>query len=343
MLLDSIIDLSFYKTAYLIKVIIYIISIGVPIVLIIKCTMDVISNVNDDNKMKVIPLIFFRRIVAGIIVLMIPTVLVNIITLLTDDDIKKNNYFIYYRDASSTKIEEVQAQVDKEELERKNIEKAKEKESMVFNITQEMIQKYQSEKQKESEEANSNSSGGKTGSDDSSQSGGDSVVDPNSGNGTSGRVTVKNGVFYIPNKRATSDADTPKQSGKYGLNPVFWERLNKFITDAKKQGYKITVSSALRPYSKQYSLWKNSSRPCSERSKWVACPGGSRHGWGIAADLKYNGKSCSQSSWNCNAAAKWAHNNASKYQLKYRMKWEPWHIEPAQIKGGSYGKCKAKC
>ena len=114
------------------------------------------------------------------------------------------------------------------------------------------------------------------------------------------------------------------------------------MEDAKAQGYNITLTSGWRSYSSQRSLWDNSNRPCSERGKWVACPGGSRHGFGIAADLSFNGTSCS-GGWDCNAAASWVHANAANYGLKFRMSWEPWHIEPAQIQGGSFGSCQATC
>ena len=43
------------------------------------------------------------------------------------------------------------------------------------------------------------------------------------------------------------------------------------------------------------------------------------------------------------AAAKWAHANAGNYGLKFRMNWEPWHIEPAQVNGGNFGSCQASC
>ena len=352
LLLDTALDLSIYKTTYLIKIIIYLICILTPLIIIIKSTMDIIANANSTKQLKEVPLTILRRILIGLIIFLIPTLITNIINILSNENIENNKYFVYYKDASSQKIDELQKKYDQEEKERINLEKAKEKELYTVIARDVEIQKEQSEEVNENNnDDNSNSTNNDSNNDNNSSNeennepsaGKEVLVDPSTGDGTYGSVTVKNGVFYIPNKRATSNADTPTLSGKYGLNPVFWERLNKFINDASKQGYRITVTSALRPYSKQARLWNNSSRSCSTRSKWVACPGGSRHGWGIAADLKYNGKSCSDSNWNCNSAAKWAHSNASKYLLKYRMSWEPWHIEPSQVKGGSYGKCTAKC
>ena len=52
--------------------------------------------------------------------------------------------------------------------------------------------------------------------------------------------------------------------------------------------------------------------------KWVAPPGKSQHNHGNAADLRYAN----------DAARKWAHENAARFGLHFRMGNEPWHIEP---------------
>ena len=62
----------------------------------------------------------------------------------------------------------------------------------------------------------------------------------------------------------------------------------------------------------------------------------------LAADLKYNGTSCS-GGWNCNSAAKWVHDNCGNYGLYFRLSNEPWHIEPKNVVGGNYGSCTAPC
>ena len=51
--------------------------------------------------------------------------------------------------------------------------------------------------------------------------------------------------------------------------------------------------------------------------RWIGLPGGSKHQHGLAADLGYGN----------DAAEKWAHENAGKYGLHFRMAHEPWHIE----------------
>ena len=206
---------------------------------------------------------------------------------------------------------------------------AKTKKQNVADKLQEQVQEQMEEQKKQEQQQNN---AGATGSYDPS----------GETEGTYGSVVYENGVFKIPNRRATKDSDIPKQSGSYGLNPVFSQRLDKLIADAKSQGYNISVTSGWRSYSSQASLWNNSNRACSERGKWVACPGGSRHGFGVAADLSFNGTSCS-GGWDCNAAAKWVHENAPNYGLKFRMSWEPWHIEPDNVQGGSFGSCQAPC
>lgn len=343
-LLDTEFDLGMYQTAYVIKVLIRIAFIIIPIVLIVLGTLDLGKAITNPEKLKDSPLTIGRRILAGIIIFLIPTMINNVITLLASTN--ANNVLIkIYEEATPEKIKSLQTQLETEGKNQENLLKAKEKEESVVNGK--AVLKTEQDLEEQDENVNNqdiNENNGNGGSNDNNDNNNNEGGNVNTNeNASSGKVTVKNGVFYIPNKRATSDADTPKQSGKGGLNPVFWERLSKLINDAKAKGYKVTITSGLRPYSRQLKLWNNSSRPCSQRSKWVACPGGSRHGWGIAADLKYNGKSCDQNHWNCNAAATWVHNNASKYGLKFRMKHEPWHIEPSQVKGGSYGSCKASC
>lgn len=156
------------------------------------------------------------------------------------------------------------------------------------------------------------------------------------------KVEYRNGVFYLPSTRVRSDAEAPRLSGISGTHPEFSRRLQAFINDAKANGYTITITSGYRAYSHQLRLWKSSNKSCNERNKWVACPGGSRHNFGIAADLAFNGSSC-KGGWNCNKAATWAHNNASKYNLKFRLSYEAWHIEPDRVEGGHFGSCNVSC
>ena len=362
-LLDTLTDISFYRVGLIFKSLVNIVCIFVPIMITILCMYDVYKIVvkPDDAKPQIKKVV--DRIIAGLIIFIVPTI-VNYTTSLING-YQQDTLLKYYDGASKEKIEQLQKQYNQELQAEKNKKEAEFKEAGRRIQNEEAKMKQQKEEAfKEWQDSHkpstnnngtdqsgdnnsssgNNSSGGSNGNNNSSGSSNNSGETTNpGGNGSFGGVTVSNGVFTIPNTRATSDADTPKQSGPYGVNPIFGERLTNFMNAAKQAGYKITVTSGWRSYSSQKRLWDNSSRPCSERSKWVACPGGSRHGFGIAADLKFNGSSCSKGSWNCNAAAKWAHENAGKYGLKFRMSWEPWHIEPAQVNGGSFGSCKVKC
>ncbi len=318
-------EITYYQVGLIIKYAFNIVFIVVPIIVMVMCMIDLSKHIiKPDSPGPTIKAIV-TRIIAGLIIFLLPTLLTTVFTLIEgydDSAITK-----YYNDASVEKIEQLKVEIENERIANLNKSKAELKEAALKKAEEERKRNEQIEEQRKEQEEN-NSSGSYDG-------------DSTSG-GEFGSVTVKDGVFYIPNKRATSESDIPKQSGGYGLNPIFWERLSALIEDAKAQGYNITVTSGWRSYSSQRSLWDNSNRACSERGKWVACPGGSRHGFGIAADLSFNGTSCS-GGWDCNNAAKWAHANAANYGLKFRMSWEPWHIEPAQVQGGNFGSCKATC
>lgn len=340
MLLNASNELSYYRVGFMLKEFVTIALTIIPIVIIIKCMIDLFKVVTNPEEAKNTPKTIARRLISGLIVFLLP-ILINYtfheLTEYKDDLIVK-----YYEGSSREKIKEYEQLAEKERQEalNKKIAEAKETAKKQEEERRKRNEEMEEQRKENDQRKNNNNDGNNNNNDNNNQP---PVEGTTGGDGSYGALTVKNGVFYIPNRRATSDADTPKQSGNYGLNPIFWSRLEKLINDAKAQGYNIGISSAWRPYSKQKQLWDSSSRPCSERSKWVACPGGSRHGFGIAADLKFNGSSCSQGNWDCNAAARWVHNNASRYGLKFRMSWEPWHIEPDQVQGGSFGSCQASC
>lgn len=146
-------------------------------------------------------------------------------------------------------------------------------------------------------------------------------------NGIDGKAEVINGAFYIPSSYTSGQAGT-KGSGPDGFNIYFYNRLKAFFDAAKSKGYKIKSVSAWRSYERQQSLYNN----YLNGGGLAAKPGTSNHGWGIAADLDFAG--------NLNARY-WAHDNASKYGLKFPLCknvrdssncLENWHIEPAVLK-----------
>lgn len=330
-------EIGFYRLGLFLKSAVEIISVILPIIIIILGIMDISKAIMKPDEMKNSLKTVSQRIIAGLVVFLIPSVLTFTFGLIEGYD--DSSIVKYYNDASKTKLESLEAQYKAEKQAADALAAAENKELLLKSQEEEQKRNEQLEEMRSNFDVPEEESG--TGNTTIPGTSGNYEGDTIS-NGSYGSVEVVNGVFYLPNTRPTSDADIPKQSGQYGLNPIFWERLNALISDAAAQGYTITVTSGWRSYSSQRSLWDNSTRPCSERGKWVACPGGSRHGFGIAADLSFNGTSCS-GNWDCNSAAAWAHANASNYGLNFRMSWEPWHIEPAQIVGGNFGTCTATC
>ena len=318
-------EISFYRVGLIIKYTINIITTVLPLIIIIMSSIDIAKAIINPDSFKDDIKIAVNRIIAGLIVFLIPSIINYTFTLIENFD--NSSITKYISNASIETIKELEEQYKIEKQEAEALKKAEDKELILERLEQEQKRNEQLEKLPD---VNS-------GSDNEGAYNGDTTS-----NGTYGSLKVENGVFYIPNQRATSDNDIPKQSGQYGLNPIFWERLNSLINDAAARGYKIGVTSGWRSYSSQKNLWDNSTRPCSERNNWTACPGGSRHGFGIAADLSFDGSSCS-GSWDCNSAAKWAHDNAANYGLTFRLSWEAWHIEPINVQGGSFGTCTATC
>ena len=155
-------------------------------------------------------------------------------------------------------------------------------------------------------------------------------------------VYIIDGTFYYPkyiygNKNTYSGMTCPNDPIKegynnpYGYNNYFYERLTKFIDDANKNGYKITMSTqGCRTYNTQVNYYYT-----MERGR-AAYPGYSLHGFGIASDLEFyqkDGSVCGygRTAKNCPSMG-WAHENAKNYGLVFSLLYasykEDWHIEP---------------
>ena len=326
MILEGLSEAALLRVFYILKTCFNIICILVPIIIILTSMRTMIKYILDgEGNLKNLSVIL-SKIFVGATIFFIPIIFNSVFSLLKDSP--NNKIVSYYKRATLEEVERLEAKEKEELAKQRDLYSLKAKEAKL---------KVEAENQKKKEQSEKTISEYVP-----PQSTTPSYTD-NTSSGEYGLLKVENGVFYLPNKRATKSSDIPKQSGSHGLNPIFWERLNKLIQDGTKKGYKIAVSSGWRSYDSQLSLWNSSTRSCSTRASWVACPGGSRHGFGIAADLKFNGSSCSQSNWNCNSSAKWVHDNAASYGLKFRLSNEPWHIEPDKVEGGSFGKCQAKC
>ena len=155
-------------------------------------------------------------------------------------------------------------------------------------------------------------------------------------------VYVQNGVFYYPkyiygNRSTYSGTNCPSNplnegyNNPYGYNNYFYTRLTKFVAEAKKNGYKITISSqGCRTYETQIYYYNTMTRGRA------AYPGYSLHGFGIASDLEFyksDGSVCpyGRTDYSCPSMG-WAHKNAYKFGLTFPLLnasyKEDWHIEP---------------
>ena len=115
----------------------------------------------------------------------------------------------------------------------------------------------------------------------------------------------------------------------------FADRLSQFINDAKSQGINLKIGSGYRSYEKQKQLWEDALKKYGSAEvarKWVAPPGSSYHNKGLAVDLHDENSRALGKEENQEATA-WAHANAKKYGLHFRMGNEPWHIEPIEFTG----------
>lgn len=100
--------------------------------------------------------------------------------------------------------------------------------------------------------------------------------------------------------------------------PQFGSAMTRFLNDAPGKGIKIF--SGYRSPERQAELFARAVKKYGSVAKarrWVAPPGASRHNMGYAADLRFATAE----------AQEWAHANAKKYGLNFRMGHEPWHIE----------------
>ena len=156
------------------------------------------------------------------------------------------------------------------------------------------------------------------------------------------RVYIIDGVFYYPgyvygNRDTYSGMYCPNNpeaegfNNPYGYNNYFYTRLTRFIDEASKNGYKITMSTqGCRSYSTQ-SYYYSTMTPGR-----AAKPGISFHGFGIASDLEFyqsDGSVCSgyRTDTSCPSMS-WAHQNAERFGLTFPLLnasyREDWHIEP---------------
>lgn len=110
-----------------------------------------------------------------------------------------------------------------------------------------------------------------------------------------------------------------------GLEGEFSKRIQAMI---EASGGRLGVGSGYRSVETQQQLWDQAVAQYGpeEARNWVAPPGKSNHNAGMAVDLAFL----------TGDATEWAHANAARFGLAFPMEWEPWHIEPAGLRDGSY-------
>jgi hypothetical protein len=102
------------------------------------------------------------------------------------------------------------------------------------------------------------------------------------------------------------------------LTEPFGSSLDALIAESNGT---VWVNDGFRDPETQRQLWEASDKS----GTWVASPGGSKHEFGMAADLGFSG-----------GGESFAHSNADRFGLWFPMDYEPWHIEPVGSRDGSY-------
>lgn len=107
-----------------------------------------------------------------------------------------------------------------------------------------------------------------------------------------------------------------------GMNPSFASQLTALINAS---GGRVTIVSGYRSPEKQAGMYAAAVKKYGSEAaarRWVAPPGKSNHGKGIAADL--------------GGDIAWAHAHAAEFGLYFPMAWEDWHIEPLGSRDGTF-------
>lgn len=156
-----------------------------------------------------------------------------------------------------------------------------------------------------------------------------SMIGQPGGPGYEGVQAVKEGATnpdaIIDDAVASTYAQSQNHGYMWNLDPGFYDRLAAFI--AASEG-KVSLSSGYRSYDHQQRLYNEAVQRygAANASKWAAPPGRSNHNRGLAGDLSFLD----------DAAKEWAHANAFRFGLEFPMGHEPWHIEPAGLRTGTY-------
>ena len=129
MLLDTFTELSYYRLGYTMKTFVNAAFTIVPIIIIIKCIMDLFKLVLNPDESKNTPKTIARRFISGLIVFLLPVITNYTFKEMTNYDDSK--FIKYYEGSSLEKIKQLEQQAERERKEaldkriQENIEAAK--------------------------------------------------------------------------------------------------------------------------------------------------------------------------------------------------------------------------
>lgn len=304
------------------KEIMNIIRIGIPIILILMCTIDLAQQMLDPDSKARPTSKLIKRMIAASAIFFIPNIVNLVLNMAGSTGVTST---LCWTNANKTTIASLKAEEEKEKEEK---QKALDKEQEESKKASDELAASREEIRQKNEELASEKKENLTTVNDATFL---------KENGTDGMVTVVDGIFYYPSTGQSGVAGT-KGSAPYGYNIYFFKRLEVFIAAAAKEGHKIRYSTseygAWRPIENQEYYWNCYQTKSCNNGNPAARPGTSKHGWGIASDLKFD-----SGSHGVQAAKYWAHDNAYKYGLNFSMCQnirgycqEDWHIQPANLK-----------
>lgn len=313
-------NLDFLRVIYFVKGSLLIVRALVPIILIVMATIDIYKVVIKTNEKPTKTIL--NRFIAAFFVFFIPTFINVVLNTLGQSDIGESVCWINANEIN------IKLLTKKREIELEALKVAENKRNEELKAQREKNEKAYEESKKRAEEVKKNNNI------NSSSSNYNEVMNNNYlENGKDGKVVVENGIFYTPNTYTSGTAGT-SGSGPYGYNIYFYNRLQKFMEVAAKQGYGISPSTtsfgAWRSYENQMYFWNCYQTKSCNGGNLAATPGKSNHGWGVASDLNFSS----------NSAKYWAHDNAKKYGLSFPLCnnvrvssncKEDWHIEPLNV------------
>jgi hypothetical protein len=115
-----------------------------------------------------------------------------------------------------------------------------------------------------------------------------------------------------------------------GMDGKFGQSLAGMVQSAPPEIQKqLQIISGFRSPETQQRLWDQALAKYGSAEaarKWVAPPGNSKHGDGVAVDFRFLSPE----------AKTWVHQNATQFGIHFPLAHEPWHAEPIGSRDGTY-------